>query len=301
LILSIASIALAAKFISDEQIIARLNARPNASWKAVAQFPNMTSETAKRMLGFEPDQKIRDNSQIIKEKTSPRVSVPSSFDARTQWPGCVHPVRNQGQCGSCWAFGATESVEDRFCVFSNGSQNFTLSVEQLVSCNLFGMEGCNGGEPVSALTYISEWGLPLDSCVPYTAGDGTAPDCASDCEDGETYASHYTIESSMRWHESVEGIQAALMDGPVEACFDVYEDFFNYAGGVYVYDGQSDLAGGHCIEMIGWGHDSTSNLDYWICKNSWDVTWGNEGFFLIERGVNMCGIEDEVFSITPFL
>lgn len=76
-----------------------------------------------------------------------RQNLPTDFDSREQWPGCVHSVLDQGQCGSCWAFGSTESLSDRFCISSNSSLNFTLSIEELVSCNDFGLEGCSGGDP----------------------------------------------------------------------------------------------------------------------------------------------------------
>jgi len=290
------------KFISDENYVRQLNERPNKTWTARPNFPGRTREDISKLLGFVRNESVRALwKDLIKERNPPRnVNYPASFDARTQWPGCVHHVRDQGQCGSCWAFGAAESVEDRFCVFSNDSLNDTLSVQEIVSCDVFGLEACNGGEPITALSYVSEYGIPRDSCFPYQSGNGDVPDCASECEDGEDWKLFFTYESTLRWHITVDGIQAALMDGPVEACFDVYDDFMNYESGVYVYDGSSDLAGGHCVEMIGWGHDKVSNLDYWICKNSWSSSWGGlGGFFLIEKGVNMCSIESEVFSITP--
>jgi cathepsin B len=71
-------------------------------------------------------------------------SVPATFDSRSQWPGCVHAIRDQGQCGSCWAFAATEALSDRFCIASGGRTNVVLSPEDMVSCDKSNM-GCNGG------------------------------------------------------------------------------------------------------------------------------------------------------------
>jgi cathepsin B len=72
------------------------------------------------------------------------VAVPDSFDARTQWPSFIHPIRDQGSCGSCWAFGSTESLSDRFAIFSSGKVDVVLSPEDLVSCDSTDY-GCGGG------------------------------------------------------------------------------------------------------------------------------------------------------------
>ena len=83
--------------------------------------------------------------------------------------------------------------------------------------------------------------------------------------------------------------------GPVQGAFNVYRDFFSYKSGVYKHLSGSS-AGGHAIKIVGWGVDSTSKLPYWIVANSWDVTWGLNGFFWILRGSDECGIEDNVWS-----
>jgi len=82
----------------------------------------------------------------------------------------------------------------------------------------------------------------------------------------------------------------------METGFDVYSDFMNYKSGVYVHK-TGDLEGGHAVKMIGWGHDSSSGLDYWICANSWNTTWGEKGFFRIKMGE--CGIDSAVYACTP--
>jgi len=81
--------------------------------------------------------------------------VPSSFDARTQWPSCIGPVLDQGHCGSCWAFGAVESLQDRLCIQSNGTIKVTLAPQDLVSCDSTN-SGCDGGEPGSAWDYLKK-------------------------------------------------------------------------------------------------------------------------------------------------
>jgi cathepsin B len=85
--------------------------------------------------------------------------------------------------------------------------------------------------------------------------------------------------------------------GPVEACFDVYEDFLGYKSGVYSHQ-TGDYLGGHCVKCIGWGVDSNGD-PYWLCNNSWTTTWGDKGQFKILRGSDECGIEDDVVAGTP--
>jgi len=91
-----------------------------------------------------------------------------------------------------------------------------------------------------------------------------------------------------------------MTDGPVEGTMTVYSDFMNYQSGVYVYTTGQEL-GGHAIKMLGWGYDSASKLDYWIIANSWGADWGLNGFFWIERGVDMCGIDSGADAGLPDL
>merc|ERR1711972_50345 len=99
-------------------------------------------------------------------------SLPSSFDATTQWAGLTHPIRNQEQCGSCWAFSAAEVLSDRVAIATNKASP-VLSVEDLVSCDT-GDNGCSGGRLPSAWQYLQDSGIVSDACFPYAAGDGRA-------------------------------------------------------------------------------------------------------------------------------
>lgn len=102
--------------------------------------------------------------------------VPDTFDSRDKWGSCVHPIRDQAQCGSCWAFGASEALSDRFCIASNGSIDVVLSPEDLVACDNID-HGCNGGYLAMAWRYLTNTGIVTDSCFPYSSGDGSVPHC----------------------------------------------------------------------------------------------------------------------------
>ena len=98
--------------------------------------------------------------------------IPDEFDARAQWPGLIHPIRNQEKCGSCWAFGAVESLGDRFAIATNASSP-VLSPEDLVSCDELSL-GCLGGFISMAWRYIESVGVVTERCFPYAAGEGNA-------------------------------------------------------------------------------------------------------------------------------
>jgi len=229
--------------------------------------------------------------------------IPASFDARTQWPNFIHPIRNQERCGSCWAFAASEALSDRFAIASNGSVNVVLSPEDLVSCDSGDM-GCNGGILSQAWKYLTNTGIVSDACFPYTAGQGQPAPCppAGQCAaNGQTYKK-YKSQDYYRL-ATVADIQKAIMtNGPVEAGFEVYKSFMSYKSGVYQrewWQFWDELMGGHAIKIVGWGNQD--GTDYWLIANSWGTDWGLDGFFKIKRGVNECQIESTVFAGHPDL
>jgi len=268
-----------------------------ASWEAGPT--QLSTEQVKAMMGFIPV----DPPSYVQKVVRSRSFLPKSFDAREQWSRCsqIFEPLDQGQCGSCWAFGATKSFGCRLCIATNGTTNVILSEQEMVSCNLYGLEGCSGGEPVSAMRYIAEYGLPTAKCVPYTSGkDGTVPSCVTQCVDGSPWKTYYASLLSLRWHLSVNAVMESIYtQGPVEACFTVYNDFMYYKSGVYTHV-TGDQLGGHCIVLLGWG-TTENGTDYWIAQNSWGNDWGLKGFFWIKKGSDECGIENSVFSIMPSL
>merc|ERR1712151_255004 len=112
-------------------------------------------------------------------------SIPASFDATTQWAGLIHPIRNQERCGSCWAFSASEVLSDRVAIATKKASP-VLSPEDMVSCDKSDM-GCQGGTLPTAWTYLKSTGIVTDTCLPYAAGNGTAPACPSTCVSSEPF------------------------------------------------------------------------------------------------------------------
>jgi len=207
-------------------------------------------------------------------------AAPSGFDWRSiGGQNFVTPVRNQGGCGSCWAF-ATAAALESSTLRSNNTPglNLDLSEQVLVSCGTSGSNdagSCSGGVIQYASDYIRDTGLPLETCYPYTATDGT---CGSAC--GTYNTDTYRIAS---WayvtttSPTVSAIRSALLNyGPLVTTMDVYEDFYAYSSGVYTYTSGA-LEGGHAVLIVGYSDAG----QYFIVKNSWGSGWGESGYFKI--------------------
>jgi cathepsin B len=255
------------------------------------------------------------------------MNVPDEFDSREQWKNCtvISKVRDQSACGSCWAFGSTESFEDRRCVATGEDVEFS-SLDTAGCCKglLCGMSnGCGGGQPGSALHWMCRTGVvtggdyadddtPGGGCKPYEfppcahhvppsgsykkcKPEGTfSVTCKKTCTNARMQpAKSYRADKTKCSHAfsagTVAEIQKAILTGgPLAVAFSVYSDFPTYKKGVYSHQTGS-LLGGHAVEMTGWGTEN--GTPYWWIKNSWNSSWGDGGFFKIRRGTNECGIE----------
>jgi cathepsin B len=215
--------------------------------------------------------------------------APASFDSRTQWPGKIHAIRDQASCGSCWAFGASEALSDRFAIAGRDLSH--LSPQDLVSCDKSDL-GCNGGYLNKAWNYISTTGIVTDACMPYTSGKGVVAACPTKCTGSGTWAKYKCKAGTVVSGSTPAAIQAEIQaHGPMETQFNVYSDFMNYKSGIYQHK-TGYLEGGHAIKVLGWGVEGT--LKYWICANSWGTSWGETGFFRIAFGE--CGIDSNAYA-----
>merc|ERR1711972_1165051 len=252
----------------------------------------MTFEDAMTLLGTQPsniseylEACLDDSMYAFIQDTD----IPASFDAREQWSGLIHPIRDQQRCGSCWAFSASEVLSDRVAI-ARGKASPVLSPEDMVSCD--GSDhGCQGGNLPLAWSYLKSTGIVSDACFPYTAGDGSAPSCSQTCADGESWSSSKVKAASAYAVNGVANMQRELMtNGPVQVAFMVYKSFMSYKSGVYQKQRFEFIPeGGHAVKLVGWGTEN--GTDYWLVANSWNTNWGMDGFFKIKRGSNECGIE----------
>jgi len=308
---SVSELKLSSKIL-QESIINEINTHPHAGWKAAHndKFNDYTVGQFKYILG------AKATPEIIK-KTIPVVThdktlkLPTEFDARKAWPQCatIGRILDQGHCGSCWAFGAVESLSDRFCI--QFGKNTSLSVNDLLSCCGFLCgAGCNGGYPISAWRYFVHHGIVTEECSPYFDDTGCShpgcepgyptPKCHRQCKDGNQVwkkSKHFSV-SAYRVSSDPHDIMAELYkNGPVEVSYTVYEDFAHYKSGVYKHV-SGEALGGHAVKLIGWG-TSDEGEDYWLVANQWNKGWGENGYFKIRRGTNECGIEGDVVAGLP--
>lgn len=301
----------------------------NTTWKADFNFnPNYYKPSdLKHMCGVLDPAKsdLKPVELPLKAQKLLVHKIPESFDSREQWPNCpsIKEVRDQGSCGSCWAFGAVEAISDRICIASNGAITVDISSEDLLSCCHLCGSGCNGGFPASAWSYWVWWGLvsgglynDTTTCQPYeippcehhipgdrpscTGEEGDTPKCTQKCLGNTTISyeddKHYG-KYSYRVSSDPIAIQTEIMQhGPVEAAFTVYADFPTYKSGVYQHT-TGEALGGHAVKMIGWGVED--DVPYWLIANSWNNDWGDKGLFKILRGQDHCGIESEIVAGIP--
>ena len=166
------SLALAGTILQDtdpvvtQEAIDYINSS-QSSWVASSEWiGDMTVAEAKQYVGsiLKPSSAPVKNWGALLDYTK----VPDHFDSRTQWPSCVNEILDQGQCGSCWAFGAIEAFGDRICIETG--KKITLSAQYVVDCD-YGSYGCQGGYLFDVWSFLTYSGTTSDTCVPYKATD----------------------------------------------------------------------------------------------------------------------------------
>jgi len=253
-----------------------INAHNNGSsdWKmGVNQFADLTPAEFKTYLGLKP----RDNSYIRSQNVE---DLPPAASNDIDWvsKGAVTPVKDQQQCGSCWAFSTTGSVEGAVFL-SNGNLN-SVSEQQLVDCaGSAGNQGCNGGLMDDAFNWIiSNKGIGSEASYPYTAKDGRCQSVPS-------------VSTISGFKDVQQGSESALMNAlnikPVSIAIEADQSGFQlYKSGVF--KGPCGQQLDHGVLLVGSGTDG--GVDYWRIKNSWGSSWGDNGYIRVIRGQNMCGL-----------
>jgi cathepsin F len=209
----------------------------------------------------------------------------SSIDWRTK--GAVTPIKNQGQCGSCWAFSATEQLEsDYFLKYGTLKE---LSPQQICSCTTSCL-GCNGGNPINAWQYVNTFGGQEPKMdYPYVSGitgaTGTCKAQATEVTEDVSSVIGYMIADKPSMESNM---LAQIAESPMSICVDA-ELWQTYESGIITASSGCGTTIDHAVQVV--GYNAPGN--YWIVRNSWGETWGEEGYVYVEYGHNVCGITDQ--------
>ncbi|XP_063039879.1 procathepsin L-like isoform X3 [Engraulis encrasicolus] len=254
--------------------------------RGMNHLSDMTAEEYGHLLG---DQTPRNVTMSPPEETvmthKPQLGssrLPESVDWRVT--GCVTDVKDQGNCGSCWAFSATGALESHTCIKYRRLPS--LSEQQLVDCSWkYGNEGCNGGYKDRAFQYVTDnGGIDTEASYPYEARDAT-------CRFKSSNIGAYCQGRQYLDKGNERALQEALANvGPVSVSVDAsHHSFLHYSSGVYNEPACSNSKTSHAMLAVGYGKEKRQK--YWLVKNSWGVGWGEKGYIKMARNKrNQCCI-----------
>jgi len=217
-------------------------------------------------------------------------ALPESVDWRTK--GAVSEVKNQGQCGSCWAFSTVGALEGAYFLSANSHNLTEFSEQQLVDCDKgYGDQGCSGGLMDNAFKFIkNNGGLCKEGDYAYV---GHGENCMKKCD----VVPDSAVKSWSDVRATTRSLAAALAKQPVAVAIEADQTGFQfYSGGVFTGDCGTNLD--HGVLAVGYGTED--GTDYWLVKNSWGPTWGSEGFIKLVKGKNQAGGQCGILESASF-
>jgi len=256
--------------------IDQLNAESNGAVFGVTQFSDLTHEEFRGKVLMNITTRP---PNVTEYKTFPGVNAPTTFDWRSK--GVVTNVKNQAQCGSCWAFSATSNIESVYKLSGNSLP--ILGPQQMVDCDK-DCYGCQGGWPSKAFNYVARTGgQDTESAYPYTGRDGS---CKFKTQG---------IGAKIKGYHSISRDEKQIQNGlsttsPFSVCVDA-NNWQHYRSGV-MRSNQCGRKIDHCVQLI--GYDATANPPYWMVRNSRGTGWGVSGYIHLEMFKDTCAMADEV-------
>jgi cathepsin C len=310
-----------ALFEPDMAFIETTNSATDSTWRAGVhdEFLSKRMSEMMRLIGyrkrghghFRGPRRRRAAAQAAAaaqaDDDSSSSDLPQSFDWRNHkgrnWDS---PVKNQGNCGSCFAMATISVVEARIRIMTQGKHEPLMSTQSVVSCSIYN-QGCDGGYPYLVGKHIQDFGLVPEACMPYS---GTNERCefqsSAGCPDPNNpprvYAEKYEYIGGYYGGTTEELMMREIYNnGPIMIGFDAPASLFYYTGGVYT--GPAAPTEGptlphlkpwektnHAVVAVGWGV-TADGVKYWTIKNTWGKNWGEHGYFRIRRGTDECGVE----------
>jgi C1A family cysteine protease len=268
------------------------NAKPGmkAETHGVTQFMDLTAdEFTAKAKGLRPAKNKTWAPVKVHARAASITATAKSIDWNSK--GALTPIKNQGQCGSCWAFSATEQLESQYFLAYGTLKK--LSPQQITSCDTNSL-GCGGGNPINAWGYVYSFGgQEVNSDYPYTSGTtGQTGTCKSNKADvAEDVGTTYSSIASTPSQES--NMLAQIEESPMSVCVDATL-WQTYTGGVITAASGCGTQIDHAVQATGYNAEG----NYWIVRNSWGETWGENGFVYVEYGSNVCGITDQATIVS---
>mgnify|MGYP000947881138 CR=1 FL=1 len=271
-------------FTQNYELINKHNSNPAAKYKlGLNSFAHLTNtEFSAVHLGYTKPKTVVAAPSNATGKVCDKapLTIPDSIDWEAQ--GKITRVKNQGQCGSCWAFSASGAIEGLLAINTGVTNEF--SEQQLVDCSTsYGNEGCNGGFMNLAFNYVAATGIVLEADYPYKGVDQT---CNIPTDTPRAHISGYRNVTA----NSSDSLKSAVAKNPVSVAIQADSSEFQlYKSGVLTGDG-CGIELNHGVLAVGYG--TQDGTDFWKVKNSWGPSWGANGYILIERrdGPGTCGI-----------
>ena len=267
----------------------------NASYQTgITKFSDLTQqEFAKTYLNLNYDAMAvaNFNPYVVQVKNA----APDAWDWREK--GYVSPVKDQGSCGSCWAFSTVGNLEGLY--YKEKQTMVTLSEQMLVDCDTYD-SGCNGGLMENTFTWLKEnGGIMTDTDYPYKGRKGTCQSDETKYVDMQITGYTKLGSGSSTWDPVDEDeIKEFLYEtGPLAVALNA-NPLQTYSSGILDKTSSQCPSSGinHAVTMVGYG--TSSGTDYWIVKNSWGSSWGESGYFRIRRGNGTCGINCYITTAT---
>jgi hypothetical protein len=273
------------KEIADMQ---KMIAETGAHWEAGPTGVNaIPPDQRAGYLGLmtPPDSVLRAHATGVLVPLNER-DLPTTWDWRNH--NGTTPAKDQGGCGSCWAFSAVGALESAFRINTNGATQL-FSEQQCISCNEYGY-GCSGGNPIGCFDIWTSAGAVANTCMPYYGSD-SVPCTEDECDIKARLAGYtYIVPSTNNW-------KTAILINPIPISIYASNAMFNYHTGCYA--GPSG-ATNHSVLLVGWDDSACGGVGAWLIKNSWGTGWGYAGFGWIQYGTCSLGGATHLIDYHPF-